>query len=88
MDNRISVANDFFTTHANFNMSEKINATACILREVLGRQGFRTLNRDYLLASMYVSRDVPIAKSTWIQGMPRDKVTSLVGDCAKMRPTP
>ena len=33
-------------------------------------------------------RDVPIAKSTWIYGIPKEKWTSFVGNLANMRPTP
>ena len=46
---------------------------------------FRT---NYLVDSMYVSRDVPVIKSTSIHGIPVDGVTSLLGDLAKTRPTP
>lgn len=43
---------------------------------------------NYLFISMYVSRDVPIAKSIWTQGIPQVKVTSFVGNWAKMTPAP
>ena len=43
---------------------------------------------NYLVDTMYVSRDVPVTKSTSTQGIPIDCVTSLLGDLAKMSPTP
>ena len=52
------------------------------------RNSLNAVSRVYLLASMYVSRYVPIARSTWMEGMSRDRVTSLVGNCANIRPTP
>lgn len=67
---------------------EEKNATSgdiCCPITVFVKLNFTT---GFLLDSMYVSTYVPIAKSTWIQGMSKDKVTSLVGDCANIRPTP
>lgn len=44
--------------------------------------------QEYLVASMYVSRYVPIVKSIWTQGRLQDKETSLVGTFANIRPVP
>jgi len=52
------------------------------------RNSLNAVSRVYLLASMYVSGYVSIAKSTWIEGMSKDRVTSLAGNCANTRPTP
>jgi len=48
----------------------------------------KLLSQNYLFISMYMSRDVPIAKSTWTQGISKDEVTSFVGNWAKMIPSP
>ena len=37
---------------------------------------------------MYVSRDVPAAKSNWTQGKVHGQETSFVGNCAKITPAP
>lgn len=45
-------------------------------------------NGGYLVDPMYVSRDVPIVKSTWAQGTSKHKLTSLVWNFAKTSPIP
>lgn len=49
----------------------------------------RAMKRDsYFVDEMYVSKDVPIVKSTWAQGTSKHRLTSFVGNFANTVPTP